>query len=148
VIMSARTNQLLADVPEGEQADAAQHAYAGTLRTFTDARIPVLVLRDTPAMPDSVPDCLATGPVAWDDCGAPPDQALEPDPLAAAGRADTSGLVTVREITDLMCDDVCHPVIGGVIAYFDHGHLTATFARTLTPEVTDGVREALGTRPG
>ena len=144
VVLSARTNQLLAGVQEGEQADAAQEAYADTLRTFTDAGIPVLVLRDTPAMPDSVPDCLATGPVSWDDCGATPAQALEPDPLAAAGRADTSGLVTVREVTDLMCDDdVCQPVIGGVVAYFDHGHLTATFARTLAPEVTDGVRTAL-----
>ncbi|MFI2103377.1 acyltransferase family protein [Isoptericola sp. NPDC019693] len=149
VVLSARTNQLLADVPEAEQADAAQAAYADTLATFTDAGIPVLVLRDTPAMPDNVPDCLASGPVSWDDCGAPPSQALEPDPLAAAGRADTSGLVTVREITDLMCDaDVCHPVIGGVVAYFDHGHLTATFARTLTPEVTDGVRAALRTAGG
>jgi hypothetical protein len=54
--------------------------------------------------------------------------------------------VTVREVTDLMCDDdVCHPVVGGVVAYFDHGHLTATFARTLTPEVSDGVRAALRT---
>ncbi|MGF0117729.1 acyltransferase family protein [Promicromonospora sp. Marseille-Q5078] len=149
VVMSARTNQLLAGVPEGEQQEQAQSAYAETLRRFTDAGVPVLVLRDTPAMPDSVPDCLATGPVAWDDCGAPPDQALEPDPLAAAGRADTSGLVTVREVTDLMCDDeVCHPVIGGVVAYFDHGHLTATFARTLTPEVTAGVRAALRTAGG
>jgi len=146
VIMSARTNQLLADVPETEQADAAQDAYADTLAAFTDAGIPVLVLRDTPAMPDSVPDCLATGPVSWDDCGAPPSRALEPDPLATAGRADASGLVTVREVTDLMCDDdVCHPVVGGVVAYFDHGHLTATFARTLTPEVSDGVRAALRT---
>lgn len=149
VVLSARTNQLLADVPETEQADAAQDAYADTLAAFTDAGIPVLVLRDTPAMPDSVPDCLATGPVSWDDCGAAPSQALEPDPLAAAGRADGSGLVTVREVTDLMCDDeVCHPVIGGVVAYFDHGHLTATFARTLTPEVTDGVRAALRTVDG
>ncbi|SKC35863.1 acyltransferase family protein [Krasilnikoviella flava] len=149
VVVSARTNQLLADVPEDQQADVAQDAYADTLATFTDAGLPVLVLRDTPAMPDSVPDCLATGPVAWDDCGAPPSQALEPDPLAAAARADSSGLVTAREVTDLMCDEeVCHPVIGGVVAYFDHGHLTATFARTLTPEVTEGVRAALGTRPG
>ncbi|MCZ2261527.1 acyltransferase [Isoptericola sp. QY 916] len=149
VVLSARTNQLLAGVPEPEQAGAAQDAYADTLSTFTDAGIPVLVLRDTPAMPDDVPDCLAAGPVSWDACGAPPSQALEPDPLAAAGRADDSGLVTVREVTDLMCDDeVCHPVVGGVVAYFDHGHLTATFARTLTPEVTDGVRAALRTAGG
>jgi len=149
VVMSSRTNQLLAGVPEEQQAAAAQDGYADTLATFTDAGIPVLVLRDTPAMPDSVPDCLATGPVSWDDCGAAPEQALEPDPLAAAGRADTTGLVTVREVNDLMCDDeVCHPVVGGVVAYFDHGHLTATFARTLAPEVTDGVRAALRTARG
>jgi hypothetical protein len=47
-----------------------------------------------------------------------------------------------------MCDDeLCHPVVGGITAYFDHGHLTATFARTLAPEVAGGVRAALDGAP-
>jgi peptidoglycan/LPS O-acetylase OafA/YrhL len=145
VILSDRTHQPLAGVPADQQAAAAQEAYRETLAAFTDAGIPVLVLRDTPAMPGNVPDCVAEHPDDVDACGAPPAVALEPDPLAAAAAADTTGLVSAAEVTDVLCDDaLCRPVVGGLIAYFDHGHLTATFARTLAPEVAGAVRERLG----
>ncbi|WP_407320326.1 acyltransferase family protein [Isoptericola halotolerans] len=147
VIMSARTDQHLAGVPLEDQDAVAEDAYRETLAAFTDAGVPVLVLRDTPAMPEDVPDCLARHSGDPDACGAPPATALEPDPLAAAARADTSGDVSVTSVDHLMCDQICHPVIGGLTAYFDHGHLTATFARTLAPEVTGAVRAAVGGAP-
>jgi peptidoglycan/LPS O-acetylase OafA/YrhL len=144
VVMSDRTDQLLAGVPRDQQDVVAQAAYADTLAAFTDAGIPVLVLRDTPAMPANVPDCVALHPDDLDRCGAPPATALEPDPLAAAAAVDTTGLVSVTGVEDLMCDpELCHAVVGGLVAYFDHGHLTATFARTLAPEVTGAVRDRL-----
>ncbi|MDO8145655.1 acyltransferase family protein [Isoptericola sp. 178] len=143
VIMSNRTHQPLADVAPQDQERVAQEAYAETLATFTDAGLPVVVLRDTPAMPEDVPDCLTQHRDDPDACGAPPEVALEPDPLAAAASADTTGAVSVTSVEDLMCDDVCHPVVGGVTAYFDHGHLTTTFARTLAPEVAGAVRAGL-----
>jgi peptidoglycan/LPS O-acetylase OafA/YrhL len=144
VVLSARTHQPLDGVAPADQEATAEAAYRETLRTFTEAGIPVLVLRDTPAMPGNVPDCIAEHPVDVEACGAPSEVALEPDPLAAAARADTTGLVSVASVEDLMCDaGRCHPVVGGLIAYFDHGHLTATFARTLTPEVTRAVRDSL-----
>ena len=47
----------------------------------------------------------------------------------------------------MFCDaEVCHGVVGGVIAYFDHGHMTATFARTLAPRLAFGMDEALADR--
>ncbi|WP_277210932.1 acyltransferase family protein [Isoptericola croceus] len=146
-VLSDRTHQPLAGVAEEDQEAAAQDAYRETLAAFTDAGIPVLVLRDTPAMPRNVPECLVQFAYAPETCGAPPETALEPDPLARAASADTTGLVSVASVDHLMCDEVCHPVIGGVTAYFDHGHLTATFARTLAPEVTGAVRAALGDAP-
>ncbi|WP_402468653.1 acyltransferase family protein [Isoptericola aurantiacus] len=146
VVLSDRTNQPLAGVAEADQEAVAQDAYRETLARFTDAGIAVVVLRDTPAMPRNVPDCLALFAGDPDACGAPPATALEPDPLAAAASADTTGLVSVTSVDDLMCDEVCHPVVGGVTAYFDHGHLSATFARTLAPEVSGAVRDALAGR--
>jgi peptidoglycan/LPS O-acetylase OafA/YrhL len=147
VILSARTNQRLAGVAPEDHDTAVQEAYAGTLDAFTAAGIPVLVLRDTPAMPGSVPDCLASHQDDPGACGAPRGTAVEPDPLAAAAANDGSGLVTLVDVTDLMCDaGRCHAVVGGLVAYFDHGHLTTTFARTLAPEVTAGARAALASR--
>ncbi|GAA3067491.1 acyltransferase family protein [Streptosporangium carneum] len=143
VIMSNRTHEPLADVSPAGQEAAAERAYRGTLRAFTGAGLPVLVLRDTPAMPDSVPHCIAKHPDDIDSCGGPTGVVLRPDPLAAAARADTTGLVSVASLDDLMCGERCRPVIGGLIAYSDRSHLTTTFARTLAPEVTAAVRGAL-----
>ena len=44
-------------------------------------------------------------------------------------------------------DDRCYHVIGDLIAYRDHGHLTTAYARTLTPDVEPAVDEALALRP-
>ncbi|MCA5894319.1 acyltransferase [Isoptericola sp. NEAU-Y5] len=144
VVMSNRTNQPLAGVPAADQAAVAQAGYQRTLDELTRAGIRVLVLRDVPAMPQNVPDCVAEHEDDPDACGAPPAEAIEPDPLAEAARGDDSGAVSLLDVNDFLCDDaLCRPVVGGLIAYFDHGHLTATFARTLAPDVTGAMREAL-----
>jgi hypothetical protein len=37
--------------------------------------------------------------------------------------------VRVLDVSDVLCSaQVCHAVVGGAIAYFDHGHLTASFS--------------------
>lgn len=138
VVMSSRTDQFLAEVPRAEQDATAQEAYARVLTELTDAGLGVLVIRDTPNMAESVPDCVDAFGVAA--CDRPRDVALEVDPLAQAAADDDSGRVAVLDVTDTMCTaTACRPVIGGLIAYFDHGHLTATFARTFAPELGEAM---------
>ena len=147
--MSARTDQLLADVPPAEQDAVAQQAYARTLEALTDAGLPVLVMRDTPTFPSSVPDCVAASPQDGADCDQPRDTAVELDPLAAAAAADVSGLVRVLDANDVLCSaSACHAVIGGAIVYFDHGHMTAAFSTTLVPLVEPALDAALATGGG
>lgn len=145
VVISNRTRTLpLAGLEQPEADRVAQAAYADTLDTLTDEGIPVLVIRDTPAAAGSVPDCVALNADDPAVCERPRDEAVEPDPLAAAGRADDSGLVSVLDVTDRLCDDeTCRFVVGDQIAYFDHGHLTATFSRELAPEVDEAARKAI-----
>lgn len=145
VVMSARTDQHLADVAETEEDAVARTAYGRVLTELTDAGLDVLVIRDTPHMGTSVPDCVdGFGAAA---CERPRETALEVDPLAEAAAADRSGHTAVLDVTDTMCSQTtCHPVIGGLIAFFDHGHLTSTFARTLTPEVTEALDALLDGR--
>jgi hypothetical protein len=144
VVMSARTDQLLVDVPRDEQDAVAQRAYARTLDALTTAGLAVLVMRDTPSFPSSVPDCVATSPQGGADCDQPRDTVIEADPLAAAATADRTGQVRVLDPNDILCSaDACHAVVGGTIVYFDHGHLTATFSTTLAPFVGPALDEAL-----
>lgn len=143
VVLSSRTDQPIAGVDRADQDAAAQEAYRETLDRLTAAGLPVVVLRDTPAMSGNVPACLAVHDDAA-QCATPRSTAIEPDPLAATARADMSGLVRVLDVNDLLCDaEVCHAVVGGLITHFDHGHLTASFARTLAPRVVPAVEEAL-----
>jgi len=69
------------------------------------------------------------------------------DARSPAADNDTGGKVFTRDLTDRFCrDDRCYHVIGDLIAYRNHGHLTATFARTLRPDVEPAIDAALGRR--
>ncbi|MBD5786374.1 acyltransferase [Cellulosimicrobium terreum] len=149
VVMSDRTYAQIDGVPESGRDAAATAGYREVLETFTDAGLPVLVLRDPPTMPEDVPDCLAAAGGDAASCSWPREEVVVPDPLATAAEQDTSGLVTTVSVDDLLCDEaVCSTVVGGAIVYFDHGHLSATFSRTLAPEVADGARRALAAAQG
>lgn len=145
LVISNRTRTLpLKDVDPAEADDVARQAYAETLATVTGAGIPVLVIRDTPAAAEHVPDCLALNADDHAACDRDRATAVEPDPLAAAARADDSGLVSVLDVTDRFCDDeVCRFVVDGHITYFDHGHMTASFSRTFAPLVAREVGRAM-----
>ncbi|MDM7831836.1 acyltransferase family protein [Cellulomonas edaphi] len=145
VIMSDRTFQPLVGVSDDDKVATAAQAYARVLSRFTDAGIAVLVLRDTPAAAESAPDCVARERSRYAQCAAPADVAIEPDPLADVAAQDTTGLVDVLDINHLICvDGMCRDVVGGVVVLFDWGHLTATFARTLRPEVEAAVAARIG----
>ena len=134
VVLSARTDQHLADVPIEQEDAVAQEAYARVLDEVTGAGPTVLVIRDTPNFPGPVPDCVAVSPDQ--DCTAPRVEAVEVDPLALAAAGDESGHVELLDTTDLLCDaEECHGVLGHAIVMFDHGHLTETFAASLRPWV-------------
>lgn len=140
VVLAARTFRPLLDVPEGEQRAQQRAAYGRLLERLTSAGVPVLVLRDTPDLGSPAPDCVARERGGWRTCTHPADVAIEPDPLADAAHADTSGLVSVLDLDHVLCwDGRCHDVVGGAIVYFDHGHLTRTFAESLRPEVEAAV---------
>jgi hypothetical protein len=53
--------------------------------------------------------------------------------------------VTLLDATNLLCSSGrCPAVIGGLITYFDHGHMTTQLSSTLYPEVATAVIRALG----
>ena len=147
VVMSNRTQRQLRDVPKHDRDRVAQGGYRETLRAITDSGSRVLVIRDNPAAIQQAPDCVASHLQDVAACSNDAAKAVEADPLYAAARKDTSGMVSTLDLTDRFCrDDRCFHVIGDLIAYRDHGHLTTTFARTLTPDVEPALDEALARR--
>ena len=144
VVASNRTARLLAGVPLADQADAARAAYTDTLERWAATGVPVVVLRDTPyADVENVPDCVAAHLADLSACDGGRDRE-QADPFAEAARALDAPTVQVVDLTDRICrDDTCYSVVGGVIVYFDAGHLSATFARSLAPALREPVAAAL-----
>ncbi|OLT33478.1 hypothetical protein BJF82_14925 [Kytococcus sp. CUA-901] len=80
-----------------------------------------------------MPDCLAEQPEDIDGCGMPRAQGYRDAP-PWTGRDDLPGNVSFVDLIDGVCtDETCPPIVGDVVVYSDHSHLTATYVRTLAP---------------
>lgn len=144
VVFSNRTSQDLVGLDRTDSLTAAKASYGRVLDRWTAAGVRTLVLRDTPYAFDlkNVPDCVAAA--ANDLAACDGDRSRDvPDPLADAARTrEGTGNVGLLDLTDRICrGQVCQSIVGGVIVYFDRGHLTATFARTLAPDIWAAVKE-------
>ncbi|MFC8731649.1 acyltransferase family protein [Luteimicrobium sp. NPDC057192] len=145
VVASNRTWLQLKGVAAADRGDVARGLFAKTLKTWTDAGVPALVIRDVPFHQKPVPDCVAENPTDLAACADPEKTALVRDPLFEAARGDRSGMVSTLDLTPRFCKDgTCYGVVGGVIAYFDQGHMSATFSRTLEADVEAPLARALG----
>jgi len=147
VVMSQRTWRPIEgiDAKDSKAQRAAQEdAYREVLAAFDASGTPLLVLRDTPYASDlkNVPDCVATHADDLSQCDGT-DKRKVVDPLADVAQAATpSPLLSYLDLTDRICkDSTCYSTVGGVIVYFDLGHMTATFARSLTPDVQGPLAE-------
>ena len=123
--------------------------YEATLRRLTEAGVPVLVIRDTPAPMDPDYDTVTCVSEHLDDttaCDGTRRKYVGPDPLTEAARAVDSDLITTVDLADHICRDrVCPAVIGGVIVYADYNHLSKTYSATLAPYLEPAVLAAMQT---
>ena len=104
----------------------------------------VIVIRDVPYQGYAVPDCVAQNLDDLSTCDGPRNARLPSDALFTAAEASTNPAISTIDFTDALCDDTtCWDVVGGVIVYYDPGHLTTTFAQTLRPYLEPLVAEAL-----
>lgn len=95
---------------------------------------PVVVIRDHPTTGGAWgPECLAKNAGDHAACAVERGTALPRDPGFEAA-ASAGPRVSAVDLSDLFCDEErCHPVVGGLPAYWDADHLTGTFARSLAP---------------
>ena len=131
---------------------------AGFHRMFVDmarAERPIVVIRDTPQPighgVDSIPDCIAEHRGDSESCDGRRAAWEIADPAASVARGlHARNLdITVADLNDFFCDKTtCFAAIGGVIAYFDGHHISATYARTLAPYLDKVLTSALLSESG
>jgi peptidoglycan/LPS O-acetylase OafA/YrhL len=159
---------LCADAMDGTQKELLAHPYDMVITTssrlygsrpidFANAWKPVAgagsriaVVGDVPGVSEESLACLTrvnTVGSRIGGCGTSRAEAFaRPDPLIEASRLVSAA--TLIDLTQYYCTaDRCPSVIGNAIVYSDWGaHVTATYIRTLSPAIIDGVRQALTAR--
>ncbi len=122
-------------------AAALEAGYVRTLERIDRAGLRTAVIRDTPVSASDVPSCVSEDLQNLQSCAfrRVRDRDKEFD-VRAARAAPGAHLI---DLTAEICPgDLCRAVIGNALVYRDKSHLTATFARTLSPWIEAGLREA------
>ena len=147
VVMSSETDYtpLAADGRElsGAAASEAMEAgYVATLRRIRRYGAGTVVIKDTPRSPRDVPGCVSEHLDNLRECafrvqegGADDFEARAVERVPGAHLIDVNSKICPTE-------ELCRAVIGNALVYQDNSHLTATFARTLSPWIGHGLREA------
>ncbi len=128
-------------LPTEQVQQTWSEGYLRTVQRLQQAGVKVVVIRDTPYMRRSVPECLAQFPQQAHRC-SPARWRAEPggeDVRLAAQVGATTG-----DFTDLLCSPQrCHALIDGYIAWWDKAHLAGSYVRTLAPQVGALLDQAL-----
>ncbi|MEK4554663.1 acyltransferase family protein [Jeotgalicoccus sp. FSL K6-3177] len=119
---------------------------AGFIEQFNkldEVNIDVLALRDTPYFKGSVPECIAQHGENGTECKIVKADVYN-TPSAWERLENKPDNVFYADYSDYFCgEEYCDPVVGNVIGYFDHDHMTETFSKTFKPLLQRDVAEAL-----
>lgn len=129
VTVGTRTTNTEGDV----QQEAVDDGQLLAWQALNDLDIPILLLRDTPRFSTSMPECLEnTSDLRH--CGIErSDIYADTNPLE---QASLPPLTVAIDVTDSICNDsFCPAVVGNIVAYRDHSHLTATFSKILADDI-------------
>ena len=138
VTTSTRTN-VLWEVPE-----KLDPSWISTVQTLNNAGIKVIAIRDTPRIPQLVPECLEKTPTDYTGCGAKRIDVFSDESPTDAVAASLPG-TSFLDFTDYLCDETfCPAVIGNVIVYKDDNHITRTYMETLEPVFAREFQAATG----
>lgn len=121
--------------------------YARRWRALADAGVPVVVLGDSPRSPDDLDVCAAWNPGDLTRCTFPAGPAVAASGLPVQREAAAAAAGPGVELVDLtpwICPGgQCPVVVGHVTVHRAGDHVTATYARTLEPQVVAAVERAL-----
>ncbi|MFD3684362.1 acyltransferase family protein [Nocardiopsis sp. NPDC058631] len=103
--------------------------------------IDVIGVRDLPRRDSAGAECVESRPL--EECVSPADYSQ--DDTDPASVADLPGNVTLVDLTEYVCPERrCDAVIGNVLVFWDHSHMTATYSATLGPVMGEALRGATG----
>ncbi|AYF79093.1 acyltransferase [Nocardia yunnanensis] len=134
--------------PSDNGGDETPQDYVDVWSALSDRNLQIIGIRDTPWLRRNgiryrAIDCLASGGNRL-DCGIKRADALSPENPAAAPAAAFPNLHLI-DPNNAVCEPaVCAVVEGNILVYHDEHHLTASYARSLVPELGRELQPILG----
>lgn len=124
--------------PAGERV---HEGFVERWRQLDALGVDVIGVRDLPRRDSAGAECVESRPL--EECASPVRYSQEAtDPASAADLPDN---VTLVDLTGHVCPQgACDAVIGNVLVFWDHSHMTATYSSTLAPVMEEALREATG----
>ncbi|GHC97286.1 acyltransferase [Nocardiopsis terrae] len=121
--------------------ETVHDGYLEVWQWLDELGIEVIGLRDLPRLPYQGAECVEAGPP--EQCTSPVTASqAETDP---ATRIQLPPNVTLLDLTEHVCPGgSCDAVVGNVLVYWDHSHITATYAATLAPVMEEALIGATG----
>ena len=137
ITMGSRTE---AGNPEGESIPLG---FEEVIDPILEMDIPVVGIRDTPRFETSQVDCWTRNRALPEVCTIPVEEFMADENPADAWAEDHPGFTTV-DLIDLYCPgEQCPAVIGNVLVWMDHDHLTKDYAATMAEPARDRVVAAV-----
>lgn len=134
VLMGTKT---VAETPDERALRGLEHS----LELLRPSGAPIILLRDNPRFEEDIFACVERRGRDSPDCARDRSAVLAADNPAQTLADDA---VHVVDLTGYLCPGAfCPPVIGGVVIYLDHDHLTRTYAESLAPQMRDAIRAAV-----
>ncbi|MFW8744990.1 SGNH hydrolase domain-containing protein, partial [Mesorhizobium japonicum] len=96
----------------------------------------VAVIADTPDLRESPTVCLSGHLRDAGDCARPASLTLDSPGRTATRQATAATGTPLIDLTGYFCTTRCAPIIGNVLVYRDSHHITASFARAMTPALS------------
>lgn len=128
-----------------------QRGLRRTYERLTAAGVNVLAIRGTPRTWFDVPACLsrraARLPFAR-ACEYRPERALSPVAIAAQNEAARGLPIAFVNMNDLICATLpCPAIRNGIVVFTDDNHLTASFSRSVAPQLGQRIAAAMRAAP-
>ncbi|ABM14486.1 acyltransferase family protein [Mycolicibacterium vanbaalenii] len=124
---------------DAQPGDVMPDVYLPIWQAFAESGVKVLGMRDTPWLvrngePFFPSDCLADGGDAT-TCGMPRALVLD-DVNPAADLTKRFPMMGMIDMSNALCrDDYCRAAEGNILIYRDSHHLSATYVRSMAPEL-------------
>src|SRR5690606_37798841 len=117
------------------QPEQLADGMSGSLTAWADGGAQVAVIRDVPTAGETLgADCVSVLGEQDRGCVAAQAQVLHPDPMVAAVNLLAHPNISSIDLTPYFClSEECSGVIGGVPVFYDHDHVSASYALSLAP---------------